>query len=73
MGLGQRGGDPPLSFATKSPGRRGIPSTPPLPHPVAGPPQSQSRGVACRGIASPVRIGWMKHPWRVCSHLDRGN
>ena len=70
---GQRGGAPLLSFATKSPRRRNTPSTLPLPLPMAGPLQCQSKGVAGIDVAGPVGTGQMKHPQRECSCLDRGN
>ena len=62
--LDQIGDALPQSFSTRSPGRRDTLLTLPLPPPMAGPPQCQSKGVACIGIAGPVGIGQMKCPLR---------
>ena len=48
-------------------------STLPLPLLEARPHLCQRRGAICIDLAGPVGIGWRKHPWRECSHLDRGD
>ena len=68
-----RGSAPLLSFATMPPRSRETLLTPPSPPPKAGTPLCQINGITCIDVASPVGIGWRKHPQRECSHLDRGN
>ena len=71
--LGQRGGVPLLSFAIE-PLRYGETlSTLSLSLLEARPPWCHRRGGIWLDIAGPVGIGWRNFPWRVCSHLDRGD
>ena len=63
----------PWGSFTRFPGRRDTPLTLPHPPPMAGPPWCQSKEVTCIGVASPLGIGWMKHPLRKGSHLGKEN
>ena len=66
----QRGSVPLLNFSTEPLGNGANPTSPLH---EARSPQAQRKGVACDDKASPMEIGWRKHPQRECSHLDKAN